>query len=171
MKLLNNIKTVFSSYLILVIFYILSFSPLEGLKEVPNVLIFSFDLQMIIIYFYILKFPEKLGTGHIFFAGIINDVVVGIPLGTSSLSFLVLTFFTTYIKNVTLRVKMTSEWITFIPALLLSNLVYFIVINNFSHLSFYYIELLRTTFFTFLFFPIFYYLLNNYELQYLKDNA
>jgi hypothetical protein len=66
---------------------------------------------------------------------------------------------------------MTSEWIAFIPALFFSNLVYFIVINNFSHLSFYYIELLRNTFFTFLFFPIFYYLFNNFEKKMLKGNA
>ena len=151
------------------ILYTLCFSSFDGIKEFPDLLIFTFNLQMIIIYFYILKFPEKLGTGHIFFAGIINDVVIGIPLGTSSLSFLVLTFFTTYIKNVTLRAKMTSESITFIPALFFSNLVYFIIINNFSHLSFYYIELIRNTFFTFLFFPIFYYFFSSYEIAVSKE--
>ena len=171
MKILGHIKNFLTRNFPVIIFYILSLSTFEGLRVFPTLLIFSFNLQMIIIYFYVLKFPDKLGLGHIFLAGIINDVVIGTPLGTSPLSFLVLSFFSTYIKNVTLRPVMTSEWITFIPALLLSNLVYFIVINNFSHLSFYYIELLRTTFFTFLFFPIFYYLLNNYELQYLKDNA
>ena len=123
----------------------------------------------IIVYFYVLKFPESLGLGHIFLAGIINDVVIGTPLGTSSLSFLVLSFFTSYIKNVTLRSKMSSEWIAFIPALFFSNLVYFIIINNFSHLSFYYVELLRVTFFTFLFFPIFYYIFNIHEIGILKE--
>ena len=126
---------------------------------------------MIIVYFYTLKFPDNLGTGHIFLAGIINDVVIGIPLGTSPLSFLVLTFFTTYLRNVTLRSLMLSEWIAFVPALFFSNLVYYIVINNFSHLSFYYVELLRNTFFTFLFFPIFYYFFNSYEKGILKKNA
>ena len=155
----------------MIIFYTLSFSTFEGIKEFPNLLIFSFNLQMIIIYFYVLKFPENLGFGHIFLAGIINDVVIGTPLGTSSLSFLVLAFFTSYMKNVTLRSKMASEWITFIPALFFSNFVYYIIINNFSPLSFYYIELLRNTFFTFLFFPIFYYLFNNFEINSERDNA
>ena len=142
------------------ILYTLCFSSFDGIKEFPDLLIFTFNLQMIIIYFYILKFPNFLGNGHIFVAGIINDVVIGIPLGTSSLSYLVLSFFSSYIRNATLRPKMRAEWITFIPALLSANLVYFIIINNFSHLTFYYIELLRSTFFTFLFFPFFYYFFN-----------
>ena len=164
MTILSNIKQFFSRNLAVIIFYILSFHSFGGLQDVPNLLIFSFNLQMIIIYFYVLKYPDNLGLGHIFLAGIVNDVVIGTPLGTSSLSFLVLAFFTSYIRNVTLRAKMSSEWITFIPALFLSNLVYFIVVNNFSPLSFYYVELLRDTFFTFLFFPIFYYLFSSYEM-------
>jgi len=118
---------------------------------------------MIIIYFYVLKFPDQLGLGHVFLGGILNDIILGTPMGTSSLSFLILAFFTSYMKNVTLRSKMSAEWFTFIPALFFSNLVYFIIVNNFSNLSFYYLELLRSSFFTFLFFPIFYYLFNNYQ--------
>jgi rod shape-determining protein MreD len=171
MKTLNTIKNFLIKNLIVLIFYFISFHSFDVAKQFPDLIIFSFSLHMIIIYFYILKFPDNLGTGHIFFGGVINDVVIGTPLGTSSLSFLVLSFFTAYIRNITLRSKMTSEWIAFIPALFFSNLVYFIVINNFSHLSFYYIELLRNTFFTFLFFPIFYYLFNNFEKKMLKGNA
>tara|TARA_B110000444_G_C18827348_1_gene591097 strand:+ start:728 stop:1243 length:516 start_codon:yes stop_codon:yes gene_type:complete len=151
--------------------YTLAFSTFESLKSYSDLLIFSFNLQMIIVYFYILKFPDHLGNGHIFLAGIINDVVIGTPLGASALSLLVLSFFSSYIRNVTLRPKMSAEWITFIPALFFSNLVYFIIINNFSHLSFYYIELLRSTFFTFLFFPFFYYFLNSFQERFLKENA
>jgi cell shape-determining protein MreD len=153
------------------VIYTLAFSTFESLKSFSDLLIFSFNLQMIIVYFYVLKFPDHLGNGHIFLAGIINDVVIGTPLGASALSLLVLSFFSSYIRNVTLRPKMSAEWITFIPALFFSNLVYFIIINNFSHLSFYYIELLRSTFFTFLFFPFFYYFLNSFQERFLKENA
>ena len=163
MRILAILKELLFRNLAVIIFYILSFNVFEGLKAFPDLFIFSFNLQMIIVYFYVLKYPDYLGLGHIFLAGIINDVVIGIPLGTSSLSYLVLAFFTSYLKNVTIRSRMTSEWITFIPALFFSNLVYFIIINNFSHLSFYYIELLRSTFFTFLFFPFFYILFKNYQ--------
>ena len=114
----------------------MSFNSFEGIKEVPNFQLLSFNLQMIIIYFYILKYPDYLGIGHIFLAGIINDVVIGTPLGASSLSYLVMCFFTSYIRNVTLRSKMTAEWFTFIPAIFFSNLIFFIIINNFSNLSF-----------------------------------
>ena len=163
MNLLNRVKYILSNNIAVVMLYVVSLGAFESLKEIPDVNIFSFNLQMIIIYFYILKFPESLGLGHIFLAGIINDVVIGTPLGTSSLSYLILSFFTNYMKQVTLRSKMTSEWITFIPALFFSNLIFFIIINNFSHLSFYYIELLQKTFFTFLFFPFFYFFFKSYQ--------
>ena len=171
MNIFKTFNDIFIKNLIVWIFYIISFSSFEQVKEFQDLVVFSFNLHMIIVYFYVLKFPENLGTGHIFLAGIINDVVIGTPLGTSSLSFLVLTFFTSYMSNATLRSKMTSEWVTFIPALFFSNLVYFIIVNNFSHLSFYYIELLRNTFFTFLFFPIFYFLFDSYEINISRDDA
>jgi cell shape-determining protein MreD len=149
--------------------YILAFNSFEGFKEIENFVLFSFSLQMIIIYIYILKFPDYLGLGHIFLAGMINDVVLGTPLGTSSLSYLMLSFFTSYIKNVTIRSRMTTDWFTFVPAIFLSNLIYFVIINNFSNLSFYYVEILRNSFFTFLFFPIFYYLFSSYQRRFKKD--
>ena len=124
---------------------------------------------MILIYFYILRFPENLGNGNIFLAGIINDTVLGITLGATSLSYLALSLFTTYIRNVTLRSVMVIEWFTFIPALFFSNLIYLTIINNFSNLSFYYLELLQNTFFTFIFFPIFHYFFNQYQRVISKD--
>ena len=140
MYIFKSIKEFLTRNLAVIVLYVLSFSTFEGLKEFPDILIFSFNLQMIIVYFYVLKFPDSLGLGHIFLAGIINDVVIGTPLGTSSLSYLILSFFTNYMKQVTLRSRMTAEWTTFIPALFLSNLVYYFIINNFSHLSAYYIK-------------------------------
>ena len=152
-----------------ILLYFLSFSSFENIKQFDNLAVFSFNLHMIVIYFYILKFPDYLGIGHIFVAGLINDVVIGTPLGTSSLSFLTMCFFTTYIRNVTLRAKMTAEWFTFIPAIFFSNLTFFLIINNFSNLSYYYVELLANSFFTFLFFPIFYYFLINYQTRIKED--
>ena len=171
MGILVKLKDLFTNNLAVIIFYTLSFHTFGGLSDFTNLHIFSFNLQMIIVYFYVLKFPDNLGLGHIFLAGIINDVVIGTPLGASSLCFLVLSFFTRYIRDYTLRPKMSAEWIAFIPALFFSNLIYFIIINNFSHLSFYYIELLRETFFTFLYFPFFYYIFNNFQMKTSKVNA
>ena len=165
----KNFRQSITEYLPIIVLYILSFNSFEGLKGFENLLLFSFSLQMIIIYTYILKFPEYLGLGHIFLAGIINDVVIGIPLGTSSLAYLVLSFFSIYIREVTLRSQVTTYWFTFIPAIFFSNLVYFVIINNFTNLSFYYVELLRSSFFTFLFFPIFYYSINQFQKRFKKD--
>ena len=163
------IKTLLLKSLPLILLYFLSLNSFENIKQLPNSNLFSFNLHMIIIYFYILKYPEYLSTGHIFIAGIINDVVLGTPLGASPLSFLIMCFISNYIRNVTLRSKMTAEWFTFIPAIFFSNLIFYLIINNFSNLSFYYVELLRNSFFTFLFFPIFYFIFKSYQSRFREE--
>ena len=169
MQILRNIKKIILNSLPIIILYFISFSSFENIKDFPNIELFSFNFHMIIIYFYILKYPDYLGTGHIFLAGLVNDVVIGTPLGASSLSYLVMCFVTSYIRNVTLRSKMTAEWFTFIPAIFFSNLIFFLVINNFSNFSFYYVELLRESFFTFLFFPIFYFIFKKHQMRFKED--
>ena len=168
MQYLRYINNKFFTSLPIILLYFFSFYNFST-PEIGKINFFSFNIQMIIIYFYILKFPEQLGFGNIFLAGIISDTTIGIPLGTTSLSYLTLAFCSTYIKNATLRSVMTAEWFTFIPALFFSNLVYLMIINNFSSLGFYYIELLQKTFFTFLYFPIFYYLFSQYQKLVSKD--
>ena len=81
--------------------------------------ILSFNLQIIIVYFWVLKRPALLGNGHIFFAGLINDVVMGYPLGLSSLSYLAVALTATYIKNMSVHTTLTSDWFTFLIALLI----------------------------------------------------
>ena len=164
----TNVKKKLFISLPVILLYFFSFYKFQ-IPEVGKINFFSFNFQMILIYFYVLKFPEDLGFGNIFLAGIINDTVLGTPLGTTSLSYLTLSLFTTYIRNATIRSVMAAEWFTFIPALFFSNLVYLIIINNFSNVSFYYIELLQKTFFTFLFFPIFHYIFSQYEHLISKD--
>jgi cell shape-determining protein MreD len=168
MLYLRIIKEKIYTSLPIIFLYFFSFYHFQT-PEVGKINIFAFNFQMILIYFYVLKFPENLGFGNIFLAGIINDAVIGITLGTTSLSYLTLSLFTTYIRNATLRSVMTAEWFTFVPALFFSNLVYLVIINNFSNVSFYYIELLQNTFFTFLFFPIFYYIFTQYQKLTSKD--
>jgi len=160
-------KNLFTSLPILSL-YFFSFYHFQ-IPEVGKIGIFSFNFQMILIYFFVLKSPSSLGFGNIFLAGIINDTVMGTPLGATSLSYLALSLFTSYIRNATIRPVLTAEWFTFIPALFFSNLVYLVIINNFSNLSFYYLELLQSTFFTFLFFPIFHYMFSQYKRFILKE--
>ena len=54
--------------------------------------IFTLNFQIILIYFWVLKRPDIMANGHVFLAGLINDVVMGFPLGISSLSYLIIIF-------------------------------------------------------------------------------
>ena len=47
--------------------------------------IFSFNIQFIIIYYWILRDPSILGYGFVFLCGIINDSVLSLTLGTSAI--------------------------------------------------------------------------------------
>ena len=42
---------------------------------------FAFNFVHLLIFFWTLRNPDQLGYLAIFFAGIINDVVIGIPIG------------------------------------------------------------------------------------------
>ena len=82
----------------LILLYYLSISEVDtNLEKLFEV--FSLNLQIIIIYFWIIKRPSLMGTGHIFSAGLINDVVMGFPLGISSLSYLVVCFVGNYVRH------------------------------------------------------------------------
>ena len=51
---------------------------------------FSFNFVYILIFFWTLRNPNYLGYIPIFLAGIINDVIIGIPIGISSLCYLLI---------------------------------------------------------------------------------
>ena len=51
---------------------------------------FAFNFVHLLIFFWTLRNPDQLGYLAIFFAGIINDVVIGIPIGISSFCYLIL---------------------------------------------------------------------------------
>ncbi len=125
--------------------------------------ILSFNIQLIIIYFWVSKRPEVLGSGHIFFAGLINDVVVGFPLGLSSLCYLVVSFVALYVKNMTVNTRITTDWFTFFIAIFFSNVILFILLTNFSEISVSVTEVSYNTFFTLLFFPFFWFLFTYYN--------
>ena len=161
--MIRNKSRIFFGSAPILLLYILSFTELETEFSSFYITYFSFNLQLIIIYFWVLKSPDNMGAGHIFFAGVINDIVLGLLLGTSSLSFLSAALVATYIRNATLRSKIITDWIAFIPAIILSYIVSLYIIVNYSDISFDYIILFSNSFFTFLFFPIFYIIFINYN--------
>ncbi len=146
----------------LILLYYLSISEIDTHFE--NYFdILSFNIQLIIIYFWSLKKPEALGGGHVFFAGLINDVVMGIPLGLSSLSYLVVSLVATYIKNMTVNTRITTDWFTFFIAIFFSNLTFYILLSNFSEIAINVTEMSYNTFFTLLFFPFFWLIFTYYN--------
>lgn len=154
LKLFNSIP--------LFVLYYLSISEID--TQFSNIFeILSFNLQIIIIYYWTLKDEEILGNGHIFLAGIINDVVMGLPLGISSISYLTVSFVGSYVKNVTVNFSIFTEWFTFVLAIFFSNLTFLILIYNFSEFNISYLEIFYNAFFTFLFFPIIWLIFNIYR--------
>jgi rod shape-determining protein MreD len=145
-----------------ILLYYLSISEIDAYFE-NYFEILSFNIQLIIIYFWSLKRPQVIGNGNIFFAGLINDTVMGIPLGLSSLSYLIVSLVATYIKNMTVNTSITTDWFTFLIAICLSNLTVLILLNNFSNLSVSFIEMSYNTFFSLIFYPFFWFFFNLYN--------
>ena len=129
--------------------------------------IFTLNFQIILIYFWVLKRPDIMANGHIFLAGLINDVVMGFPLGISSLSYLVVCFVGNYVRNKSVNTTIASDWFTFLIALIFANLLFFSLLNNFSDLSFTYSKIGYNMFFTLFMFPIFWLLFNIYQMTFI----
>ena len=146
----------------LILLYYLSISEIDTHFE-NYFEILSFNIQLIIIYFWVSKRPEILGNGHVFFSGLINDVVMGFPLGISSLAYLIISLVATYVKNMTVNTRITTDWFTFFIAIFFSNIILFILLSNFSEIAVSVTEISYNTFFTMIFFPFFWFLFTYYN--------
>jgi hypothetical protein len=145
----NKSKSKILSYIPLLILFFIS---LNGNSTV-NLNFFSINIHYILVYFWVLRDPKLLGYGFIFLSGIVSDVIFGIPMGITSLSLLVVASVAAYVRVVTVRISLVNDWISFLPALLLANLFYFISMY-YSDLPIDYIYLMKNSFFTFIFYPI-----------------
>ena len=131
---------------------ILFFISLNG-SSVINIKFFSINIHYILVYYWVLRQPESLGYGFIFLSGLISDVVLGVPLGINSLSLLFVAGVAAYVRVVTVRITLINDWISFIPALLFANFVYFISLY-YSDFSIDYFYLLKNSIFTLIFYPV-----------------
>jgi len=132
--------------------FLLFFISLNG-KSTVEFKFLSLNIHYILVYFWVLRQPQRLGYGFIFLSGIISDVIFGLPLGISALSLLVIAAVAAYVRVVTVRITLINDWISFIPALLLANFIYFLSLY-FSGLSVDYLYLFKNSVFTFIFYPI-----------------
>ena len=131
---------------------LLFFISLNG-SSIINVKFFSVNIHYILIYYWVLRQPQSLGYGFIFLSGIISDIVLGFPLGVNALSLLFVAGVAAYIRVVTVRMTLVNDWISFIPALLFANFIYFTSLHI-SDYSIDYLYLLKNSIFTFIFYPV-----------------
>ena len=121
---------------------------------------FSFNFIFILIFFWTLRNPDYLGYFSIFLAGIINDVVIGIPIGISSFCYLLICTITSYIRQITLSPKFINDWLSFIIAVLLINSIQVIILDLVFLYQVDFMDYLISSGFTFLFYPLFFILFN-----------
>ena len=131
---------------------LLFFISLNG-NSIIDLKFFSINVHYILVYYWVLRQPQALGYGFIFLSGIINDVVFGLPLGINALSLLIIAATAAYVRVVTVRITLINDWISFIPALLIGNFVYFLSLY-FSNYSINYLYLLNNSVFTLIFYPV-----------------
>ena len=130
-----------------------------------NFKFFSFNFTYILIFYCSLRKKINIGYGLIFIAGLINDVVVGIPLGFSSLIYLIICSFAAYLKFITLRPSLSKDWIYFMVTILVVNSFAFIMLNFIFLYELNYTDTLINTFFTFMFYIIFAYCFKFLEIK------
>jgi len=131
---------------------LLFFISLNG-NSIIDLKYFSINVHYILVYYWVLRKPQALGYGFIFLSGIISDVVFGFPLGVNALSLLIIAGVAAYARVVRVRITLASDWISFIPALLIANFIYFFSLY-FSNYSIDYLFLFKNSVFTFIFYPV-----------------
>jgi len=131
---------------------LLFFISLNG-NSIINIKFFSVNIHYILVYYWVLRRPQSLSYGFVFLSGIISDVVLGFPLGINALSLLFVAGVAAYVRVVTVRITLVNDWISFVPALLLANFVYFTSLY-YSNYSVDYLYLLKNSVFTFIFYPV-----------------
>jgi len=124
---------------------------------------FSFNFAYILIFYYSLKREGSIGYVLIFVAGLFNDVVNGVPMGISSLSYLLLCAAAAYLRNITLRPNLIKDWISFLITILILNFTSYTYLTLFFEYKIdYFYQMINITF-TFLLYFVFSYLFKVYD--------
>ena len=120
-----------------------------------NIDYFSFNFPFILIFYFALKAYQKFDYFLVFLAGLFNDAVVGLPLGISSLSYILICIFATYLRNITISPNIIKDWFYFLFIISLINSVNFSVLFLFFSYELDITLFVVNNFFTFLFYIIF----------------
>ena len=120
-----------------------------------NIDYFSFNFPFILIFYFALKAYQKFDYFLVFLAGLFNDSVVGLPLGISSLSYILICIFATYLRNITISPNLIKDWFYFLFIISLINSINFSVLFLFFSYELDITLFIVNNFFTFLFYIIF----------------
>ena len=123
---------------------------------------FSFNFPFILIFYFTLKDFKHFDYFLVFMAGLINDTVVGLPLGVSSFSYTLICIATSYLRNITIRPHPIKDWFYFLFTISLINSINYTVLTLFFSYNVILINYLINNFFTFLFYLVFVYLFKQY---------
>ena len=148
-----NLKNKFLRYLPLILLY---FSVLNEFDiDVSNIGLFSFNLPFIIIFYWSLRDPDQIGNGLIFFAGILNDVTLGYPIGISSFIYLTIIGFAAYLRNITLRPNIYKDSLVFLISILFANSINSLILSYIFSIEVNFFEIIVNITFTFLLYFLF----------------
>ena len=120
-----------------------------------NIDYFSFNFPFILIFYFSLKEYNRFDYFLVFIAGLINDTVVGLPLGLSSLSYILICIFATYLRNITISPNLIKDWFYFLFIISLINSINYSILFLFFSYELDITLFIVNNFFTFLFYIIF----------------
>ena len=152
------ISNIIFSYFPIVVLFISAFNEFDF--NYLKIQYFSFNFIHILIFFWTLKNPNHLGYISIFMAGVVNDVIVGLPLGVSSFCYLLICAVTAYIRNITLSANFINDWVSILFTILLINSIQILILDFIFNNNPDYLAYLINSGFTFILYPLFYLIFN-----------
>ncbi len=117
-----------------------------------NIEYFSFNFPFILVFFFTLKKYKRFDFLLVFIAGLINDTVIGLPLGVSSFSYILVCIFASYLRNITIRPHLIKDWFYFLFVISLINSINYTVLFFFFSFELDIMFYIINNFFTFLFY-------------------
>lgn len=154
------------SWIPILILYISVFNEFD--LNYLNIEYFSFNFPFVLIFFFSLKEYNHFDYLLVFFSGLVNDTVVGLPLGLSSLSYILICIFASYLRNITIRPDLIKDWFYFLFTISLINSLNYSILFLFFNYDLDIIFYLVNNFFTFiLYIPLT--LIFDYYLKGLND--
>ena len=120
-----------------------------------NIDYFSFNFPFILIFYFALKEYQRFDYFLVFLAGLVNDTVVGLPLGLSSLSYILICIFASYLRNITISPNLIKDWFYFLFIISLINSINYSVLFLFFSYELDITLFIVNNFFTFVFYIIF----------------